>query len=31
MRGSYKRFKKLKASKDSPQMVTTNPDFKGFD
>jgi hypothetical protein len=27
MRGSYKRFKKFKASKDSTQMVTTNPDF----
>ena len=27
MSGSYKRFKKLKASKESTQMVTTKPDF----
>ncbi len=27
MQGSYKRFKKLKASKESTQLVTTNPDF----
>ena len=27
MQGLYKRFKKLKASKESTQMVTTNPDF----
>ena len=25
--GSYKRFKKLKASKESTQVVTTKPDF----
>jgi hypothetical protein len=28
MQGLYKRLKKLKASKESIQMVTTNPDFK---
>jgi hypothetical protein len=27
MQGLYKRLKKLKASKDLTQMVTTNPDF----
>jgi hypothetical protein len=27
MKGSYRRFKKLKASKDLTQIVTTNPDF----
>ena len=27
MSGSYKRFKKLKASKESTQVVTTKPDF----
>jgi hypothetical protein len=27
MQGSYKRLKKLKASKDLTQMVTTNRDF----
>jgi hypothetical protein len=27
MQGLYKRLKKLKASKESTQMVTTNPDF----
>jgi hypothetical protein len=27
MQGSYKRFKKLKASKDLTQMVTTDTDF----
>jgi hypothetical protein len=32
MQGLYKRLKKLKASKDLTQMVTTNPDFfKGLD
>ncbi len=27
MQGLHKRLKKLKASKDLTQMVTTNPDF----
>jgi hypothetical protein len=27
MQGSYKRLKKLKASKDLTKMVTTDPDF----
>ncbi len=27
MQGSYKRLKKLKAFKESTQLVTTNPDF----
>jgi hypothetical protein len=27
MRGLYKRFKKLKTSKELTQMVSTNPDF----
>ena len=27
MSGSYKRFKKLKASKELTQVVTTKPDF----
>jgi hypothetical protein len=27
MQGLYKKLKKLKASKDLTQMVTTNPDF----
>ncbi len=26
MRGSYERFEKWRASNDSTQMVTTNPD-----
>jgi hypothetical protein len=29
--GLYKRFKKLKASKELTQVVTTKPDFKGLD
>ena len=28
MRGLYKRFKKLKTSKELTQMVSTNPDFQ---
>ena len=32
IRGAFKRFEKGRASKDSTQMVTTNPDFfKGLD
>jgi hypothetical protein len=27
MRGLYKRFKKIKTSKESTKMLTTNPDF----